>query len=75
MQAIPIGPYDALSAESIHCIATASDAILKSQGIRQEVTHVVDHAHQLQQVAHEAVDVSLAKKLAHTVTLTVSTCA
>lgn len=72
MHEIPIGPYDALSAESIHCMSVASDAVLMSREIRQEAACVIDHTHRLQQVAHGTVDMNLTKKIAHTVTLTVS---
>ena len=67
-----IGPSGALSIEAVRVMTLASEAIHTSQEIRKQVASAIDHTHRLQQAAHEAVNDNIIKKIAQTVTLTVS---
>ena len=66
------GPYDALSPEALQAMMLGSDAVSKSRVIRQELYTAIDHTRYSQQAAHASVDEGLTRKLAQTVTLTVS---
>lgn len=67
-----IGPYEAVSIEAMQTITLASEAILKSREIKKEVISAIDHTHRLQQAAHESVNENIIKKIAQTITITVS---
>ena len=68
----PEGPYDSLSPEALQAMTLASEAATNSRVIRQELYNAIDHTQRLQQVAHASVNEGLTRKLAQTVTLTVS---
>ena len=50
----------------------AKEAISNSQSIRREVADAIDHTERLQRAAHSSVNEGLTRKLAQTVTMTVS---
>ena len=50
----------------------AKEAMARSKVIRREITEAIDHTHRMQVAAHAAVNEGLTRKLAQTVTLTVS---
>ena len=50
----------------------AADAISTSQSIRKEVNNAIDHTDRLQKAAHSSVNEGLTRKLAQTVTMSVS---
>lgn len=50
----------------------AKEAMAKSKVIRREIAEATDHTHRMQVAAHAAVNEGLTRKLAQTVTLTVS---
>ena len=51
----------------------ARSAIARSKAIRREIAEAIDHTHRMQVAAHSAVNEGLTRKLAQTVTLSVST--
>ena len=67
----PIGNV-AVSQEVTQAMGVASEAICKSRDIRQDAASAIDHTHRMQQAAHESVNESLIRKIAQTITLTVS---
>ena len=50
----------------------SSESILKSRALRKEVASIIDHTDRMQQAAHASVNEGLTRKIAQTVTLTVS---
>ena len=50
----------------------AADDISTSQSIRKEVINAIDHTDRLQKAAHSSVNEGLTRKLAQTVTMSVS---
>ena len=54
-------------------MSAAAEAISQSRLLRQEAASAIDHTHRMQEAAHEAVNETLIRKIAQTVTLTVST--
>lgn len=50
----------------------ASEVILRSREVRREAANAIDHTQRLQEAAHESVNEHIIKKIAQTVTLTVS---
>ena len=50
----------------------AMESMAKSKVIRKEVMEAIDHTHRMQMAAHSAVNEGLVRKLAQTVTLSVS---
>lgn len=69
---IGCGPYEALNPEAQQSMLLAREAISQSQTIRREVADAVDHTDRLQKAAHSSVNEGLTRKLAQTVTMTVS---
>lgn len=63
---------EGLSPEAQQSIDAAKDAMAKSKSIRKEIAEAVDHTHRMQVAAHSAVNEGLTRKLAQTVTLSVS---
>lgn len=66
------GPNDALSPEALQAMMLGSEAISKSRVIRQELYTAIGRTKFSQQAAHASVNEGLTRKLAQTVTLTVS---
>ena len=64
---------ESLSPEVQQSMDAAMEAMAKSKAIRKEVIEVIDHTQRMQAAAHSAVNEGLVRKLAQTVTLTVST--
>ena len=64
---------ESLSPEVQQSMDAAMEAMAKSKAIRKEVIEVIDHTQRMQTAAHSAVNEGLVRKLAQTVTLTVST--
>lgn len=65
-------PYGALSPEVLSSMTQASEAIGTSREIRKHVITTIGHTQRLQEAAHSSVNEGLTRKLAQTVTLTVS---
>ena len=63
---------EALSPEAQQSMDAAMEAMAKSKTIRKEIIEVIDHTQRMQVAAHSAVNEGLVRKLAQTVTLTVS---
>ena len=66
------GPNDALSPEALQAMMLGSEAVSKSRVIRQELYTAIDRTKFSQQAAHASVNEGITRKLAQTVTLTVS---
>ena len=66
------GPNDALSPEALQAMMLGSEAVSKSRVIRQELYTAIDRTKFSQQAAHASVNEGLTRKLAQTVTFTVS---
>ena len=65
-------PYSSMTPDALQSMTLASDARGKSQGIRQELHKAIEQTQRLQQASHDTVNEGLTRKLAQTVTLTVS---
>ena len=63
---------EALTPDAHNSMKIAADAISTSQSIRKEVNNAIDHTDRLQKAAHSSVNEGLTRKLAQTVTMSVS---
>ena len=61
-----------MSCEAARSLEEASTTIQKSKAARQAAIAAVEQSHHQQQLAHDSVNEGLTRKLAQTVTLTVS---
>jgi len=62
-----------MSPEAARCLEEASNTIQKSRAARWAASTAAEQAHHLQQLAHDSVNEGITRKLAQTVTLSVST--
>lgn len=63
---------EAMSPEAQQSMDEAAEAMAKSKALRRDVSEAIDHTQRMQTAAHAAVNEGLTRKLAQTVTMTVS---